>query len=469
METSLKKEEKARKVKSKKGISSYMIDLISDYIYSSDTHKKKQIMGELRILIDDGADLNVKSSDGELPLCTVAFSVSSETAREKAQGEARLEMAMLLIRNGANVNEFNGEGHSPLMSAMYWWCVQDYRRPSWKKDVTIPDDNFWETISLLIEFGASTTLANNAGITAFHLAAQADSPQILALLRKHVDREPLNVVEALLFSGHDSCMKMLEKSRGVDNYQLEKTFEYAVRLQDVELIEYLAAKKIDIVSSLTPLRVVHQTKSGEKTFELDLLKFMARFPSGNMELFWRHVLIVDHQLRSCKIAEKWLTETLGEVKTAEILSERNKYREEAYKHVKSQTNKFINFLHDLFINLRTNHILAFDIDGSGWAPGDHGWEVAFDMATDKDLRDFGVAYSYELPICYTDTKFYKKEARMGRRGRLLKPVTSAYIYYDPTNKNKAKKMAKCIVDTAKGMGFIVNWSGDVHKAITVSL
>lgn len=441
--------------------SHHMIELICDFD-SSDIRKKKKIVDRVQHLINDGVDLNAKDSEGNLPLCVLMGTFDFDKANQ--------DMAMLLIKNGANVNVFDKEGFTPLMRAMEWWCRPRPQQQHWSKPDANLDENLEKKIRLLIECGASATLANNDGITAFHLAIQAASPQVLAILRKHVDREPLNVVEALLFLGHNSCMEMLEKGKKADNSHLEKTFEYAVRLRDVALVEYLAAKRLDIASSLNPLRIIIQSKSHEKTFDLGLLKFMAKFSSSNMELFWRHVLNIDYRLRARNIAEKWLTAILGEVRIGEILSERDDHRVKAYELIKSQTNEFINLLHDLFKNLRLHHIFAFDVERGGGVHPSYGWEVAGRMFTEEDSLDFGVENLSDLFYCYTDTKYYKDEARGCRSGRLVKPLTSVTIYcQSPTNKSKSKNMAQHVVETAKSMGFIAQLSGSVHPSITVSL
>lgn len=428
--------------------------LIRDFLFTSG-RKQKPGIEELQLLIDAGVDFNLKNENGELPLSSLMLAAKEDKSAQ--------DLTRLLIKHGADVNAFDETYCTPLMVA-----IKQYKYYTENDKNSKPYQYLKNMIRLLIECGASVTLPNITGLTALHFAIE-NNPAILPILRKHVDREPANIVEVLLFSGHNACVDMLEKVEKHDESLLEKAFEYAVRLRDREIIKSLATRRFDVVSSLNPLKTVRQAKSLEKTFDLDLLNYLAEFINVNLEPFWHHVLNTGSRIRASRIAEYWLTTTKSEAQARTLLAESDKNKADTYNNIKSRTNEFVKSLHDLFKNLRSQKVLAFDINGSGWAPSDHGWEVAQTMVTEKDLIEFGVDAADDISICYTDTKYLKDEARGFKKGRLLRPMTQALIYYTAPNKVKKLEMANCIVAAASNIGLHVQWDGNTDRAISVSL
>jgi uncharacterized protein len=107
--------------------------------------------GEVRRLIDQGADVNQVSADGAYtPLIEAAY-------------RNRQEVVELLLAHGAKVNVPSANGWTALMSA------------AWEGHTAI--------VRLLLGKGANRALKNSRGDTALSLAEAAGNGEVVALLR----------------------------------------------------------------------------------------------------------------------------------------------------------------------------------------------------------------------------------------------------------------------------------------------
>jgi hypothetical protein len=262
----------------------------------------------------------------------------------------------------------------------------------------------------------------------------------------------------------------LESSAEIDETSLQDVFQFSVRLRHQELVAHLSSRRFDVVAALEPLRTVDQKNSYERTYDYDLFKFMTKLSGPNLEPFWRDILIRDYRIKARKMAHDVLVAALGEAATQAIVAECDEAKVARQKLIRQKTRVLISRLHTLFACLRQYKIFAVDIYGSGWAPGDHGSEVAHAMICPNDLNEFGVANDSDMSICWTDTGYYKKEARgWSKKGRMQKAVTAVNIYYAAPTQSKSKEMASRITDIAVANGFQADWNGDTNQAVSLYL
>jgi len=136
----------------------------------------------------------------------------------------------------------------------------------------------------------------------------------------------------------------------------------------------------------------------------------------------------------------------------------------------SLTRSFVSKLHALFASLRQDKIFAVDIRGGGWAPSDHGYEIVWEMISLKHLDEFGVADFSDIPICWTDTGYYRQETKnFNPKGRMQRAVTNVCIYFWASNPEKCREMASRIVEVAATHGLKAHWGGNIDFAITLTL
>ena len=121
------------------------------------TEMRKRPLENTQLLLDNGAQVDVRDEDGNTPLILAA------------KGASRPETIQLLIEKGAKVNARNNDGWTPLMIAAR--------------------GSGWQYIQLLIKKGAEVNVRNNDGWTPLMIAARwcNNSEIILWLLDNGAD------------------------------------------------------------------------------------------------------------------------------------------------------------------------------------------------------------------------------------------------------------------------------------------
>ena len=104
------------------------------------TEMRKRPLENTQLLLDNGAQVDVRDEDGNTPLILAA------------KGASRPETIQLLIEKGAKVNARNNDGWTPLMIAAR--------------------GSGWQSIQLLIKKGAEVNVRNNDGWTPLMIAAR---------------------------------------------------------------------------------------------------------------------------------------------------------------------------------------------------------------------------------------------------------------------------------------------------------
>ena len=127
-----------------------------------------------RLLIENGADVNVKDKDGDTPLLAVS----------SARSEEGMDMMRLLIEKGANVNVKNSKGTTPLLASL--------------SGVTQSD----EMARLLVERGADVNAKDNEGMTPLILVI--DNHKVHVGVRNSLDGNGVSMVRLLLEQGADA-------------------------------------------------------------------------------------------------------------------------------------------------------------------------------------------------------------------------------------------------------------------------
>ena len=138
-----------------------------------------------KLLIEHGANVNVRDKKGRRPIHSAAGQNSLEVAKlltehrtdvsardndritpmHHAAGQNSVEMAKLLIEHGANVSVNDKDGRTPIHSAA--------------------GQNSLEVAKLIIEHGANVSARDENGYTAMHFAAVQNSVEIAKLLIEH--------------------------------------------------------------------------------------------------------------------------------------------------------------------------------------------------------------------------------------------------------------------------------------------
>jgi len=113
-----------------------------------------------KILVANGADVNIAAKDGMTPFLQASFGVSS--------GKVPIEMCELFRKNGANINAALTKKSVNGWTALHYAVVNS--------DV--------ELVSYLIEHGANVNKASVDGITPLYLASLNENQQIVNLLKK---------------------------------------------------------------------------------------------------------------------------------------------------------------------------------------------------------------------------------------------------------------------------------------------
>jgi ankyrin repeat protein len=114
----------------------------------------------VKLLIEEGANVNAKDKRGETPL-------------HEATKYGRLELVELIIKNGANVNVKNRDGQTSL----YYSAASTYLEND-------PEKRYEKVAKLLIDNGADVNCKNREG-TPLDIAVERKNIKIAELLREH--------------------------------------------------------------------------------------------------------------------------------------------------------------------------------------------------------------------------------------------------------------------------------------------
>ena len=126
-------------------------------------HLSESTSNRIRILIDSGADVHVPDAQGDTPLHVAAH-----------RGFSRV--VSLLVNHGADVSTPNAQGESPLQASARG-RLQQWQM--WNDDlIAYVDREARNTISTLINEGASVAVAGRFARTPLHVAAEGRAFQI---------------------------------------------------------------------------------------------------------------------------------------------------------------------------------------------------------------------------------------------------------------------------------------------------
>ncbi|KAH9172800.1 hypothetical protein EDB89DRAFT_862511 [Lactarius sanguifluus] len=133
---------------------------VSSRTYTASFNSKADCLDLVRLLLEYGAlaDVNSRNAEGSTPL-------------HNASHMKNLEVAQMLLDNGAYVNAEDKQGRTPLH------CVLEY---DWWSD-----EDLFSVPQLLIERGADVNMPDNNRETPLHLASRLVSLEVVWILLKH--------------------------------------------------------------------------------------------------------------------------------------------------------------------------------------------------------------------------------------------------------------------------------------------
>jgi ankyrin repeat protein len=166
----------------------------------------------ISLLLEKGADVNVKDKDGKTPLhCACGYngresivSWGGETPLHNASWKGHESVISLLLERGADVNVKDNDGKTPLHCAcgyngresiVSWGGETPLHNASWKGHESV--------ISLLLEKGADVNVKDNDGKTPLHCACGYNGCESPILL---VGETPLHKAS---WKGHESVISLL--------------------------------------------------------------------------------------------------------------------------------------------------------------------------------------------------------------------------------------------------------------------
>lgn len=186
------KRKKHRKTRSKKQIGSGAQCSRPGFCINDEfiEQSKDGNIGEMRKLLDKGADVNARDEDGKTALHHANFYYRSP-----------LIMFMLLDR-GADVNAKDENGWTPLLWASYWGTTNqveillengaDVNAKTSEGSTALHWASYWvkiETVELLLKKGADVNAINSNGVNAADFAETSTDPekaQVIKKIREHV-------------------------------------------------------------------------------------------------------------------------------------------------------------------------------------------------------------------------------------------------------------------------------------------
>jgi len=122
-------------------------------------------------LLSSGADVNERNSRGTTPLMAAAY-------------KGNMDLAKLLVEKGADVNARSNKGSTPLMAAVQYGNK--------------------EPVKFLLDNGADANAKEEKGLNAYQLAAMKDQRELVALLRdKTTDKKSVRISFVITSSAKD--------------------------------------------------------------------------------------------------------------------------------------------------------------------------------------------------------------------------------------------------------------------------
>ena len=188
----------------------------------------KECYDIVKLLIDNGADVNTQNEDGTSPLHVSAMKGYHDTAK-------------LLIENGADVNIKDNDDWTPLR-----WAVCE---------------NKYDIVKLLIEFGADPFITDNDGKTPLDICQNDD---IRSLLEKYMEEyhsiqekikrnEPsifdIDLLDFAYYNNLIEVKKCVYSGKFDINVQDDKGYTplmYAITNHNLQMVEFLVEQGADI-------------------------------------------------------------------------------------------------------------------------------------------------------------------------------------------------------------------------------
>ena len=182
----------------------------------------------VKILLDHGADMNAKTSDGDSPFLRAAAGISKP---------AHIDIMKLFLKSGADINQTNNNGVTALMNAA--------------------SGGYTEITRLLLEHDADVSIRSRQGETAITRACRAyrkDRPEIVKMLVDHgADisvTDKWNHHASLLFlsaqNGHTGIVSLL-LDKGMDiNEKKGVVLRTACEHNRLETVQLLIGRGADV-------------------------------------------------------------------------------------------------------------------------------------------------------------------------------------------------------------------------------
>jgi len=432
------------------------------YLISSE-----EIVQSLVMLKKAGADFNIPNYEGNYPINLAIGSAVHDSqcgTIPESPKEDKLSLAILdfLLKSGSSVMVENADKQTVLMQAI----------PSVKTQSTSKEgiEQAKRVINLLVEYGALVSQRSSEGLTAFHVAAVQCS-KLIPFLRRHNNRQPEDMVEAILFLGPKSLSVLESFLVSASDAMIRRSLAYVCRLKYVDILSLILTQEVDVIRAIDEFKTIEQTKSNFRTYPLTLLNFFVKCGHLKLEVVWREVLEIDTRDKAKTIALQQLEQIVGEGEAALLVDKADKQAGKAKTDFKQRTKEFTKKLKQLRSYLLGQGVFAFDIYNHGYAPSEGGEYVleAIDAAlvseeiTPDDIK--------ELKCCWYDLQHAKDETKKDPFVfvPMLEAVDSIYIYYDGESSKIREKAAATILEAAKHVGLDVKWNGDTAKAILLKL
>jgi len=411
----------------------------------------KVTLERLELLHEWGADFSV---EGVLSACMELYFQKLDTPSGK-------RIFQRLVSYGADPNALDREGNL---------LLQEQRHQMDRMEPRALESR----LGVLVDLGLDLCAKDRAGRTFFHCMVERN-PKRLDVLRKFVTRAPDNPVEAMLFSGQEETLRMLDDSRRWSGEQVDKVLEYALVLRYDRVVRRVLELDPDVGNVLRALKaygayligreplLCEVRNSLEWSCRMRFMRYVARFGSPRFRPLWEHVIEVDDRKRAVELAVENLSKIVGEEAASRFLEQANRRKETARRKKRGETKEFCRRVEALFDLLKENGVYAENIDGKGWAPSDHGWM----MLDHSKMMEWAERYGEEgevLGTCYTDLKYLKKEARLFGAS-----LTSVSIYYEGETARESRRVAETIVRLSPEAGLEATWSGDVMQTVELTM